>query len=835
MRFVLCFFLVVSAAAARADVASYTDLLIVGGTESGVAAAIQAARMGVKSITIINDTEWLGGQFSSEALASIDENRGPDGYGHGVPFPRSGLFKEAIERIEAVNLEKYGEPRPGNTRCITTGRPVDSARVFQEMLQPYIDSGQVRVYSNLRPTEAHLDRTPMWVSFRSESGEHRNYAPRLVVDATDWGDVVKLAGAAYEYGPDLKSTYDEPLAPESREGYPLTDMNPITYCMIIEETDDYTPIPKPEGYDPRNYRDHGYPKDPLWLYPTRRLVDRYNFEKVTHPDVLLLCFPAFDYPVDVWTKRVADALEATEPGASKKNIATLTPEQRQIVFEDAKRRSLGFLYYLQTEVHDTMEDQTHSFRRFKLSDEFGTPDKLPFKPYVRESLRTKAMYMMRQQDSTGYADRATNFAQVMYHDSVASWQFEYDFHPTARHFLDGDPAGPWHSKFRKNRTWGPPYSGRSTFPIRSMIPETMDGLLVAQKNLGYSSLVSSALRLHDQSMAVGQAVGAVAAVSLLEEVAPREIPYKRHLISQVQEGVCARLDGGQPATLWPFGDLDPEHPAFVAVNLLGVRGALPHRPDVVEFRADDPANAEWRQEVVGRSLLTKRFESAPAIPEGAMTRGAFATAWWEAIKDLPDAPYVRLSQTDADGDGIPDRDDALLFTAATQSWPEYAPRTDEDGHPDALATGTVVKQINFTGGNAAAPEGYTNDTGAVFDDTRGFGWKTDISGNHRIRGRMAEAWRDSFLFTRSHAVWECALPNGTYTVSVCVGDSDHAQEGHNVTVEGTPVIESADTALGVFLEKTVEVTVSDGRLTMELGKPGGTKNTCVNWVRIAVD
>lgn len=41
-----------------------TDLLIVGGTESGWAAAIQAARMGLKSITVVHDGPWLGGQYT---------------------------------------------------------------------------------------------------------------------------------------------------------------------------------------------------------------------------------------------------------------------------------------------------------------------------------------------------------------------------------------------------------------------------------------------------------------------------------------------------------------------------------------------------------------------------------------------------------------------------------------------------------------------------------------------------------------------------------------------------------------------------------------------------
>jgi hypothetical protein len=832
MRIAVTLVLLAAAATAHSEVYQYgPDLLIIGGTESGCAAAIQAARMGVKSIAIVNDTEWLGGQFSSEALASIDENRGPDGYGHGVPFPRNGLFKETIERIEAINEVTYGEPRPGNTRCITTGRPRESAKVFQDMLAPYIATRQVRVYSNSQLTKVNLGSLVL-ADVVSESGENRGFSPRLVIDATDWGDVVKLAGADYEYGPDLKSTYGEPLAPESREGYPLTDMNPITYCMSIEETDDYTPIPKPDGYDPRNYRDHGYPKDPLWLYPTRRLVDRYNFEKVTHPDVLLLCFPAFDYPVDVWTKKVADALEATEAGASKKDIATLTPQQRQIVFEDAKLRSLGFLYYLQTEVHDAMEDTTHSFRRFQLSDEFGTPDNLPFKPYIRESLRTKCMYMMRQQDTTGYGGQSTNFANVMYHDTVASWQFEYDFHPTRRHFLEGDPAGPWHSKFRNDRTWGPPYSGRSTFPIRSMIPEKVDGLLVAQKNLGYSSLVSAALRLHDQSMAVGQAVGAVAAVSLLNDVPPREIPYNRALISNVQEGLCARLDGGQPATLWPFGDLDPEHPAFVAVNMLGVRGCLPHTPDTVDFRPDEPADAQWREYVLSRSLALKQYTDFPLIPLGKLTRGEFARRWWKSIKTLPDVPYTRVAQDDADADGILDKDDALLFSKSTSSWPEYKPRTDKDGNPDPLAAGTVVKQFNFTGASAPGVEGYYQDSGAVFNEERGYGWKESLLGSTRIRGRMPEPWRDGFVFTRSHAVWECNLPNGTYSVTVCIGDSGHSQQGQNVSLEGKYVLEDVYTTTGEFVETTAQTTVTDGGLTMAIGKPGATTNTCINWIRV---
>jgi len=251
------------------------DLLIAGGTESGCAAAVQAARMGVKSIVLVNDIEWLGGQFSAEGLVAIDENRGPQGYDQTVPFHRSGLFREVIDRIEHINRTKYGQARPGNTHVITTCRPSDAAEVFRELLEPYVRSGRVRILSHWSPVAAEVEpATSALTSVRFHSDRTPDdvltVSARLTIDATDWGDVIKAAGADYEFGPDLKSKYGEPRAPESREAFPITDMNPITYCMVINETDEYRPIDRPAGYDPRNYRTHKWPKDPLWIYRSRR-------------------------------------------------------------------------------------------------------------------------------------------------------------------------------------------------------------------------------------------------------------------------------------------------------------------------------------------------------------------------------------------------------------------------------------------------------------------------------------------------------------------------------------------------------------------------------------
>ncbi len=48
-----------------------TDLLVVGGGTGGTAAAIQAARRGVKTI-LVSETPWLGGMLTSAGVAAPD-------------------------------------------------------------------------------------------------------------------------------------------------------------------------------------------------------------------------------------------------------------------------------------------------------------------------------------------------------------------------------------------------------------------------------------------------------------------------------------------------------------------------------------------------------------------------------------------------------------------------------------------------------------------------------------------------------------------------------------------------------------------------------------------
>lgn len=855
-----------------------TDLLIVGGTESGWAAAIQAARLQVKSITLVLDGEWLGGQYTEQALACVDENKGMGKVGWGVDwhpmkrsFHRSGLFKELMDRIEVFNTQKYGSSMPGRPyHGPSTFRPAEAEAIFREMLQPYIDGGQVRLIKQRYPVKADVNHqkqqpqlTGLWFAQVGSEKPDLHITAKITIDASDWGEAIQVSGTKFEFGADPRSRYHEPSAPLDTSNYPANEMNPITWAMIVEESDNDSPIPKPARYDDRNFvrtsklslsnmkhlqwdrlvRLGSIPHWPdagkassrqLSIFTVRRIVDGFT-SKDHKTSILLNYMLGQDYPLERLPQHVINALEETESGASKKNIVLMNRQQRQIIFEDAKRHSLCLLYHLQNFVHEHASDKTNSFRHFQLSDEFGTEDRLPHKPYIRESLRLKTLYMMREQDgrnNDGSTKKSARerFARVMYPDGLFAWQFHYDFHRTGRAYLKTEGnQGPWIDYEKPGRNTSL-VSDRSVFPLRSLVPVEMDGLLGAQKNVGYSSIVSAAIRLHDQCVTIGQAAGATAAISLRLGIPPREIPYHQTHLERVRYALCGTPEVGTPVLIWPYRDLAPSHPHFVAINRLAARGAIPMEVRKVDFQPDDRATAEWQKET--KRLALEPLEQTDLTLEISeeISRGKFCQQLWELVKDQPLRNIPRLQPEDADGDGILDVDDPTPFTPGEPiEWKPAKLTADQDGLVNKTNT-THSRRINFTGQTSALQSVFETDRGLIYDQKRGFGWSRDISHNHRHRNVFPESYRDTFLFTRNHDTWECKVPNGSWLVTVCVGDSGHEQTGQWVTVEGNQLIKDTTTASGAFREQKEKVDVTDGRLTVEIGKADAGTNTCLNWI-----
>ncbi|HEY7273424.1 MAG TPA: Ig-like domain-containing protein, partial [Actinoplanes sp.] len=172
----------------------------------------------------------------------------------------------------------------------------------------------------------------------------------------------------------------------------------------------------------------------------------------------------------------------------------------------------------------------------------------------------------------------------------------------------------------------------------------------------------------------------------------------------------------------------------------------------------------------------------------------------------------------------------------------------------AAAAVTPVAKVNFQPAASPVPAGYTADTGAPFDASRGSGWvrQDSLSGTHvpldltrntRDRNRAGVDQRLDTLIHLQYGdtggtngvptpgAWEYQVAPGTYQVTVSVGDQPSYDSSHTVRVEGVVAISGfVSTAAAEYRQATVTVPVGDGRLTLDA--TGGT-NTKLNYVEIA--
>jgi hypothetical protein len=614
---------------------------------------------------LVNDIDWLGGQFCTQGIGPMDEWTIVNG--KRTEFPASGAFAEILERIHRHNLRVYGRAQPGNSWCgSNTIEPKAAAQIFEDWLAPY--ASQIKVLRGWQPKAVTVsDHRVQGVEFIGAESGTLTINAKLTVDSTDWGDIVRLSGAGYMAGPDLKSRFQEPSAPEALSEGGHQEMNPISWCPLLRETGRDSTIPRPAGYDP--YAFANWQKAPPWvdwdgsggiynmagwcIYTHRRMVDRYHFGLAPGTEAVILNWPAHDYPLSTLPPQVIAALERTAPGASKKNIVAMTPAQRSIVFDDAKQRALEFLYWLQTEAHDRAGDFPQSFRYMQLADDYGTADHLPPKPYIREGLRLEALYILREQDVRTEIEKPL-WARAMPCDGVFGYQFNMDFHPTRRAFRNGDAAQPWQSKFEGTRNWNA-HSDRTMFPLRGLVPVKMDGLLGCSKNIGVTSMVQSSLRLHGQMMHVGSAVGTLAAMALRDSIQPREIAASPQRVRDVQRSLVRH-----GTLIWPWHDVRAADPWFEAANLLTLSGVWRADRDNVFFK-----------------------------PEQVVTRGELASALVRLLRALPKAKDWPALPAKALFVDVPIADANRPFIETMIAWGAFGVQRPTFGPQEPVTWGTL--------------------------------------------------------------------------------------------------------------------------------------------------
>lgn len=126
--------------------------------------------------------------------------------------------------------------------------------------------------------------------------------------------------------------------------------------------------------------------------------------------------------------------------------------------------------------------------------------------------------------------------------------------------------------------------------------------------------------------------------------------------------------------------------------------------------------------------------------------------------------------------------------------------------------------INFQPANAEVAAGYQVDSGESYSDALGYGWTVpsyEIFVDRNAATAPDQTY-DTVVNVYSDAIWEAAVPEGTYTVSVLVGDPTYPYAVNSVQLEGIDFIKAETTSLNepFFIERTGTVPVTDGKLTM---------------------
>jgi hypothetical protein len=606
---------------------SECDVLVVGATTAGVSAAITSARYGL-NVVLIEETRRLGG-MPVNGLGSTDLRRLNDSSGLFEEFRRrvqsiygtgDGLMYEPRVAHQAIKEMVWGEPR------LIVHRQVRPVKVTTE---------------NGRITEVVAETVP--------GGRRVAFHARIVVDATECGDVAAWAGAPFRVGREGRTARephaghifydragDRPVAAST--GQADQRVQAYAYLMTVE---DYGPgadktIPKPPGYDPRKY-EHAPKFDVSWAVTSGKLPN-HKYEVNQHPQGSDLQVVNYPYP-------------------------TTTYAERRRIEQAFKDHALGYLYYIQT---------VEGKKNIGLSeDDYRDSGNWPQLLYIREARRFEGSRVLDETDISNRPIQPNAIGLADYPMDSHAVQPKSDW--TTPDMGEGEFYLPQHTPWHQ-----PPYD--------VMIPRRLINVFVPTA-VSATHVAYGTLRLEPVRMHFGEAAGIASYLALRYGVQPRDVPARQiqDELVKVRTGTSDRpaLDGfgapgpsADPAKLYAFSDVNPALRKYRAIEWLAARGFYPAPPPPMPrtpagglaspaFDADAPATTAEAAHLLNllaaraRTQSTLRADPTPAIvtaqADGPLTRIAaarmlVAAMGWKSAQggnhfaDLPDSADSRAAE-----------------------------------------------------------------------------------------------------------------------------------------------------------------------------------------------
>lgn len=474
------------------------DVLIAGGGAGGTSAGIQSARSGAKTI-IVEQTTWLGGMLTAAGVSATDGN-------HRLP---GGLWNEFRELL----YRHYGGPEGVHTGWVsyTLFEPHVGDSIFKAIVKSEKNLSVIYDYRFLKVLQSSKKVTG--AVFKNSKGEELEVKANIVIDATELGDVMKDAGAAYDVGMESKAQTGEDCALDTAYGI----IQDITFAAIVKDYGKGTDktIPKPASYDPKVF------------YKSCKCSEYPNAE--------------FDCPSMLEYGRLPNnkfMLNWNDHGNDYYvNSIEMSYEEREKVYQKAKEKTLCYIYYIQNKL---------GFKNIGMDEEeFPTKDHFPFIPYHREGRRVKGLYRFTVNDIIHpYTQR-----EKIYRTSISVGDYPIDQH-IAENFKIPQ------RDFPRIPSFG--------IPLGCMIPQDIEGLIIAEKGISVSNIVNGATRLQPCVMLTGQAAGLLAAFCSSKNIQPKDVDV-RTIQNQILD--CNSY-------LYPFIDVETKDRDFKAIQRIGVTGIL---------------------------------------------------------------------------------------------------------------------------------------------------------------------------------------------------------------------------------------------------------------------
>lgn len=588
------------------------DVVVVGGTPAGITTAIAVAREG-KSCLILERTEHIGG-LPVNGLGATDI---------GTRGATTGLFEQFVALNKAYYTEQYGEESP-QVQHSSNGyhfEPHVAAKSFEKMINQ-VSSGKIVIL-----TQRQFDSEPRYVvknvnqieSIRvlnRQTGDEEHYKAKVFIDATYEGDLGAAAGVPYKLGREGAEEYNEPCAGKiyrwwkhgpDEYGTTYQGDNAIqayNYRLCLTNNPDNRMLAiQPEHYNREEFV--SLIDDVLTGRNTDIRFSRVDAEKVEENKQRILNGERTSVPGDSWGIRKLSSmvqLPNMKVDANNQHLALIStdlPEEnwawptsgwawRDSFAERLRSYTMGLLWFAQNDEGLPIQFREACKEWGFAKDEYQDNNGFPRQVYVREGRRLEGIHFFTANDALPIKDEGR---PPVYATSVTASHYALDSHAVrkrepGRVHLDGFFSHP---------------TAVYTVPYGVMVPKELDNLLfpvaVSGSHVGFSTL-----RMEPCWMALGEAAGIAAVLTIDRAVSVRNIP-----MNVLQEKLL-----NNRATLMYFEDLTPDDVNFIKVQQLALKGFFPDWKVRLDDIIDEDTIDLWTK-LTGKRLMKHKGKTTREV------------------------------------------------------------------------------------------------------------------------------------------------------------------------------------------------------------------------------